>query len=69
MHKMPILHIGIAGYSLVAGSNCYIIVGRILLFVWDAHIHVGIVYTHSYNRQYIAVCIGCLFSQRDAHIY
>ena len=27
------------------------------------------VYTHSYNGQNIAVCIGCLFSQRDAHIY
>ena len=31
MHKMPILHRG----------NCYILVGRILLFVWDAHFYVG----------------------------
>ena len=37
MHKMPILH----------RDNCYILVGRILLFVWDAHFYVGIVYTHS----------------------
>ena len=27
------------------------------------------VYTHSYNGQNIAVCIGCLFSQWDAYIY
>ena len=31
MHKMPILH----------RDNCYILVGRILLFVWDAHFYVG----------------------------
>ena len=32
-------------------------------------IHVGIVYIHSYNEQNIAVCIGCLSSQRNAYIY
>ena len=31
MHKMPILHRDI----------CYILVGRILLFVWNAHFYVG----------------------------
>ena len=33
MHKMP---------------NCYILVGRILLFVWDAHFYVGSL--HSVKR-------------------
>ena len=28
-------------FTGIAGYSCYILVGRILLLVWDAHFHVG----------------------------
>ena len=45
MHKIPILH----------RDNCYILVGRILLFVWDAPFLRRNVYTHSLKREKISL--------------
>ena len=58
-HEMPILH----------RDNCYILMGRILLFVWDAHFYVGMCTLIVKTGKISVVCMGCLFSQRDAHIY
>ena len=63
MHKMPILH----------RDNCYILVGRILLFVWDAHFYVGmstlIVKTGKISLIAWDAHIYCEIGHPDADIY
>ena len=57
MHKMPIF--------------TQILTGKIPLFAWDAYFYIGInERLHSLLKgAKFHTCMGCLFSQRDAHAY
>ena len=39
------------------------------MFAWDSFFLRRDAYTHCLNGQNFIVCMGCLFSQRDTHIY
>ena len=62
----------LVGTVNMSGAEVYqtyfhmVLTGKIPLFAWDTYFYIG---TPVYALKNFTVCMGCLFSQRDAHIY